>query len=616
MIQLILQVVIIVGGDDLANTSWLQWLVVFKSLIMAAKGPAEAFVADRAAKRQKNDISVSTPYHEKGFKEKLLISVWQMPFYIILTTFRVLSISIAVVALQWICCLIYPVLFLTIIIIGYKKTSNGKDFLTRGLISTLTTVDHRFGAERLFQIYWLAVNLVIIVLCGLVHGTDFIFPREHRYNLVFISTSIAGICSGILSFALFFLSRTREEKEAHPVPDQEARAMNPQQMLFEKALEDIGQGNVQQSEFRRDFSGLYVCLDLPFSIWNSFKIAVIQGDPIWGVVGLLIDFLPGLEWHSRKDLVGPQNRLNWFLSSLFYPGFVFWSRVVGVFRGGGNSFHNLMIQMNGPRVIWGRLPSLALNLFIIFKQTNSLDDLLYEGHKESDLSDIEIASSWSSLVMSLFGKIFAFSRVSWMVAEQIVLPRQTRAGGSDDEEQFVNWTFRRKAREQVKLFPLALACSVFRVFSFALLTCCLRYYAIPLYILLVLGSVVLGRVRNPTNDSFVIRGMKSVLTIVDENYDDETPFQLYWFGCNCTLTLLLTFFVKMKGISLRGVNLFAALGLENLSIVQNQTTFNVIILTIFATGVLSQILFFVMKRLKCAMPTIQEEAIELERKDS
>ena len=147
------------------------------------------------------------------------------------------------------------------------------------------------------------MNLVIIVLCGLVHGTDFIFPREHGYNLVFISTSIAGICSGILSFALFFLSRTREEKEAHPVPDQEARAMNPQQMLFEKALEDIGQGNVQQSEFRRDFSGLYVCLDLPFSIWNSFKIAVIQGDPIWGVVGLLIDFLPGLEWHSRKDLV-------------------------------------------------------------------------------------------------------------------------------------------------------------------------------------------------------------------------------------------------------------------------------------------------------------------------
>ena len=66
-------------------------------------------------------------------------SVWQMPFYFTLTMFRVLSISIAIVALQWICSLVFPVLLLTIIVIGYKKTSRGKDFLTRGLISALTT---------------------------------------------------------------------------------------------------------------------------------------------------------------------------------------------------------------------------------------------------------------------------------------------------------------------------------------------------------------------------------------------------------------------------------------------------------------------------------------------
>ena len=146
------------------------------------------------------------------------------------------------------------------------------------------------------------MNLVIIVLCGLVHGTDFIFPREHRYNLVFISTSIAGICTGFLSFALFFLSRTREEKEAHPVLNQEVKAMNPQKKLFEKALEDIGRGNVQQSEFRRDFSGLYVSLDFPLSVFNMCT-SIFGGHPIWGVVGLLTDFLPGLEWNSRKDLV-------------------------------------------------------------------------------------------------------------------------------------------------------------------------------------------------------------------------------------------------------------------------------------------------------------------------
>ena len=72
----------------------------------------------------------------------------------------------------------------------------------------------------------------------------------------------------------------------------------------------------------------------------------------------------------------------------------------------------------------------------------------------------------------------------------------------------------------------------------------------------------------------------------------------------------------MKGISLRGVNFYAALGLGNLSVVQNQTTFIAIISTILATGVLSQILFFLMKRFKCAMPTILEEPIELERNDS
>ena len=62
-----------------------------------------------------------------------------MPFYVFLTAFRVLSISIAVHALQWGCLLIYPVLILAIIVIGYKKTSKGEDFWARGLISALST---------------------------------------------------------------------------------------------------------------------------------------------------------------------------------------------------------------------------------------------------------------------------------------------------------------------------------------------------------------------------------------------------------------------------------------------------------------------------------------------
>ena len=102
---------------------------------------------------------------------------------------------------------------------------------------------------------------------------------------------------------------------------------------------------------------------------------------------------------------------------------------------------------------------------------------------------------------------------------------------------------------------------------------------------------------------------------MDENYDDETPFQLYWFACNCILTLLLTLLVQLSWVSITGINFYHALGLGNVSIVQNQSAFIAIISTIFATGVLSQILFFLMKCMKCAMPSALEEPIELERKD-
>ena len=79
--------------------------------------------------------------------------------------------------------------------------------------------------------------------------------------------------------------------------------MHPQKMLFEKALEDIGRENVQQSEFRRDFSGLFFGLELPLSVKTAYETIVTEGNPIWGVVGLLLTFLPGLEWHSQKNLV-------------------------------------------------------------------------------------------------------------------------------------------------------------------------------------------------------------------------------------------------------------------------------------------------------------------------
>ena len=55
-----------------------------------------------------------------------------------------------------------------------------------------------------------------------------------------------------------------------------------------------------------------------------------SGNPIWGVVTLIIPFLPGIEWHSMKGLKG-SHRLTWFLSSLFFPATVMASRVIQSF---------------------------------------------------------------------------------------------------------------------------------------------------------------------------------------------------------------------------------------------------------------------------------------------
>ena len=124
-------------------------------------------------------------------------------------------------------------------------------------------------------------------------------------------------------------------------------------------------------------------------------------------------------------------------------------KVVGVFRGGGNSFHSLMLQMNGPRVIWGRLPRLALSLFVIFKLTkiSSPEDILHKSieDKGEELDDPVLLVAFNSL--NLLVLTFSIVRVSWMVAEQIIFSRQMKAEGSE-EEQFVNWTFCRKARQQ------------------------------------------------------------------------------------------------------------------------------------------------------------------------
>ena len=114
----------------------------------------------------------------------------------------------------------------------------------------------------------------------------------------------------------------------------------------------------------------------------------------------LIHMVLRLQWDDIWDL-GPLCRNNF--------------KVVGVVRGGGNSFHNLMLEMNGPRVVWGRLPQLTLTLFIIFKQSNSIRYWWF--------SDIISSSSWFHDLLVMGGLSFGFVRASWMVAEQILLEK-------------------------------------------------------------------------------------------------------------------------------------------------------------------------------------------------
>ena len=114
-----------------------------------------------------------------------------------------------------------------------------------------------------------------------------------------------GAGSGILSFSLFFVSRTREEKETHVVKNIENTSESPQR-LYEKAHKDIGRKNGQQQGFKRNWSGLWVLADYPLKFMSVF-IQFYLGNPVWGSLELFLTFLPGFAWHSKKDLVSFTN---------------------------------------------------------------------------------------------------------------------------------------------------------------------------------------------------------------------------------------------------------------------------------------------------------------------
>jgi len=292
----------------------------------------------------------------------------------------------------------------------------------------------------------------------------------------------------------------------------------------------------------------------------------------------------------------------------------------------------LNVFMNGPRVIWGRMPSLTLSLFILFTDRfetygkesapipgaiSWIADKLICKHILGD----ELDGSCRSYLMDFYWQMVALLlmdglRAAWMMSEQMVFWEHERSADEKTPDLSPLETWKKTA----KLFPSVLLCCVFRGLSFALIVSMLRYWSIPLYIVLILGSISLGGYFNQDQEdrNFVTRGVKSVLSIVDDRNDfkHESVFQIYWAVCNCLIVGLLTALVKLpdwllKKASKEGSSLLdlkLKLKLDELFIVKSHWFFTAVVCSIFATGVLSLLAhFFLMKHQSRPKPKSKDE---------
>ena len=123
---------------------------------------------------------------------------------------------------------------------------------------------------------------------------------------------------------------------------------------------------------------------------------------------------------------------------------------------------------------------------------------------------------------------------------------------------------------------------------------------------------------------------------VDERYEEEAPFQIFWFTVNSIITLSLTFIFKMgreyfaSFVLLRNSNFknnpYDLLKVDELTLLEDRSDLlakyfgidiqiiDITILIIFSTGVFSQILFFLMKHFKCAEILVTQNKIQFETK--
>ena len=271
-----------------------------------------------------------------------------MPFYFFLTTFRVLSISLIIVALPYTCMVLYPLFLLGIVVLGYTKTSKEEGFLVRGLRSMVTTgkgfksmygiwlytllVDERYHAENVFQIYWLLANTILLAVGAInanLNTVETFTSLAIRSNLhVFNGALVVCFITGPLSYVLFWFQRREEIPELPEIKSQDDdNQQSEDKRLFEQVLEDIKLGKRPNVNVIVRLADVILLLFEYPVIVLQFVNSIFGTHQIWSALHLLFAFLPGVAWYSYTNLVGFKNRLYWFFSGICFPGFVAWARV-------------------------------------------------------------------------------------------------------------------------------------------------------------------------------------------------------------------------------------------------------------------------------------------------
>ena len=90
-----------------------------------------------------------------------------------------------------------------------------------------------------------------------------------------------------------------------------------------------------------------------------------------------------------------------------------------------------------------------------------------------------------------------------------------------------------------------------------------------------------------------------LLLSVDECYHAEAPFQVFWFVVNFSITVVLTILIKAKVVSTTLMKLQNFLNMKA-AVIEDEPVFILVVSTIFSTGILSLLLFFLMKRFQSA----------------